>query len=343
MSDEVSVTGRKPLYALLLASALGLTLAACGKSNDEKPTGQVVARLNGEDITQREVTAELQGTATPANMTRREAEKVALANIITRRTLANAAVERELTKSPQFLLDERRMAEQLKVQALARDIASGINAPTRDEALNFISANPQMFAERKIYLVDQIQFPRPENFEKLGMEDTRSMEEVEKLLRDNNIEFRRQDSRLDALAANQDFITELEKLLARNPQELFMFANQQPGTPVVMQVNQVKETRVVPFIPPKAIDFAIRYEHNQRIRKALADEVEKQQAAARESVAYQEGWEPTPPAEGAEGKPAGANAALPVPEEHAVTPANSATPPAPVAPAASTAPATVAN
>lgn len=313
----------RPLYTLLLASTLSLTLAACGKGETEKPTGQVVARINGEDITQREVSVELEGAALPPNMTRREAEKVALNNIVTRRALAAAAVERELTKTPQFMMQERRTAEQLKVQALARDIAEKVSRPSRDETIAFMDSQPEMFAQRKIYLVDQIQFPRPENIDELPFDTANSMAEVEKILNDHKIAFRRQPATLDAAAANQNFMVEIRKMLERNPQELFMFNNARPGAAPIILMNQVRETRVTPFVGDKAIEFGTRYLHNQRIQEALAAEVEKQRTSANERVVYQEGWEPAEPAEGAaEAIPgqqaAEAAGALPLPDEHAL-------------------------
>lgn len=319
-----------PLRLLALGSAMALALAGCDRKPEsgEKPTGQVVAQLGKTDITQIEVNAELQGARIPPGMSRRDAEKMALSNILTRRALAEAADERKLTNTPQFDLQKKRMEEQLKVQALARDIAAKVAAPTRDEAIAFMDKHPEMFAQRKIFKVDQIQFLRPANIEKLGLRDIKTMSGVEDVLKANNIEFRRQPATIDPLAVNPDFIKEITAMLQRNPQELFMFANVPPGAPApVMAVNAVTETVAAPFVGDKAIEFATKYEQNQRVQKALASEVEAQQKAARARTVFQEGWEPAAPKAGG-GKP-GAGLALPVPAEHR----------APTAPGAAAAPA----
>lgn len=281
--------------ALLLGSALAL-LAACGDkggSGGDAPTGQVVARLGGDDITQLEVTAELQGTPVPANVARRDAEKAALQNIITRRMLAEAARERELDKSPQFQMQQRRTDEQLHVQALARDIAAKVTKPASDEIDRFITENPNLFKERKFFILDQIQFLPPKDLKALNLEARKTMADVEAALQAGGVEFRRQPASLDALGANPQFVREVTNLLARSPDELFMFANPLPGSnQPVMLVNQVKETRVMPFTGDRARQFAERYLQNERIQKALAAEVKKQQDAAKAKVAYQEGWGP---------------------------------------------------
>ncbi|WP_199556209.1 hypothetical protein [Sandaracinobacteroides hominis] len=289
--------GAGKLRALLLVATAALALAGCDKlgigGKSDAPKGQVVATLDGQEITVLEVNAELAGTPIPPNMVRRDAEKLALENIITRRMLAKQAEERELNKKPEFLLQERRAVEQLKVQSLARDIAAKVVPPTRDEAEKFIAENPSMFNERKFFILDQIQFLRPDNIEKLGFESAKTMEAVEQILTANKIQFRRQPASLDALSANPAFVREVSKVLAANPQELFMFASRPQGAPApVVLVNQVKDTRIQPFTGDKAREFATNYLRNERIQNALRKEVEAQQKSQKERVVFQPGWEP---------------------------------------------------
>lgn len=314
MTTERAIS-RRPARALLLLAVAGVALAACGDKGGkggEAPTGQVVARLDGEEITMLEVNAELAGSPIPPNVARRDAEKAALNNIVTRRMLSRAAEERELHKTPDFQMQARRASEQLRVQALARDIAAKIATPTRDEAIKFMNENPAMFSERKFFILDQIQFLRPENIGELGFENTKTMAEVEAILTRNNMQFRRQPASLDALGANPDFVREVTKVLDRNPEELFMFSSRPQGAPApVVLVNQVKDVRVQPFTGDKAREFAVNYLRNQRIQNALKAEMEKQQTAAKDKIVYQAGWEPPATKEG-EDKKIG-TAALPSP------------------------------
>jgi EpsD family peptidyl-prolyl cis-trans isomerase len=325
---------------LLLVAAAALAIAGCDKlgiGGNKAPTGQVVATLDGQEITVLEVNAELQGTPIPPNMSRRDAEKLALENIITRRMLSKAAEEREVNKRPEFLLQERRAAEQLRVQALARDIAGKVVTPTRDEAEKFIAENPYLFANRTFFIMDQIQFLRPENVDKLGLEGAKTMPEVEAILNANSIQFRRQPASLDTLSANPAFVKEVTALLQRNPDELFMFATRPQGAPApVVLVNQVKEQRAQPFTGDKAREFAVNYLRNERIQAALRTEVERQQKTQKERVVFQAGWEP---AKKKDGKPADAMAgpagnAL---QDGAAAAAPAAPAPAPAAPAAAAA------
>ncbi|WP_448586846.1 hypothetical protein [Thermaurantiacus sp.] len=280
-------------HAVFAASALALLVAACSEKTGgrDAPKGQVVARLDGTDITLLEVNAELADAQIPPGMSRREAERAALQNIITRRQLMKVAKERKLHQNPQFKLQERRVSEQLLVQALARDIAAKVPDVTREEADRFIAENPQMFAERTIFSVDQIVFPRPPELEKLPLAEAKTMEAVEAVLNAAGIEFRRQPGQLDTLGANPAFVREISGILAKNPNELFMFPAPVLGGQVMI-VNRVTGRRVVPFTGERARSAALQMLKNQRIQEALAAEVKKQQEAAKTLVTYQEGFAP---------------------------------------------------
>jgi EpsD family peptidyl-prolyl cis-trans isomerase len=329
--------------ALLLVATAALALAGCDKlgiGGSSAPKGQVVATLDGQEITVLEVNAELAGTPIPPTMSRRDAEKLALENILTRRMLSKVAEERELHKRPEFLLQERRASEQLRVQSLARDIAAKVVVPTRDEADKFISENPYLFADRKFLILDQIQFLRPENVQKLGLEGAKTMPEVEQILTANKVPFRRQPASLDTLGANPAFVKEVTSVLSRNPEELFMFATRPEGAPApVVLVNQVKETRVQPFTGDKAREYATNFLRNERIQNALRAEVERQEKMKKERVVFQPGWEPAKKKPGAAPKP-GMN--LPAPDTAAAPAAMGGAPAAPSAPVATPADAAVA-
>jgi len=281
------------LPARRLAPALALLLAACGEKDDGAPTGQVVARLKGEDITQLEVQAELQATPLPPNVDRKEAERIALNNIIVRRMLMDEAKARELDRTLQFQQQQRRLGEQLLVQALAADIARKVEDPTRNDAERFIRENPFLFENRRIFILDQIQFVRPENTDQLPLGPAKTLADVEKILSEAKIEYRRLPASLDSLGANPAFVAELVKVLEKNPREVFVFANQQPGQPApLLTVNQVTETRVVPFTGERAIQFATNFLRTQNIQRALAEEVKRQREARKGQVVYQDGWGP---------------------------------------------------
>lgn len=299
--------------AVLLGMSLLALTAGCNKNGAKVPTGQVVATVNGTDITVRELNAELAQTQAPPDTSRKTVESVVLARVIERKMLADAARDRKLDQNPNFLLTQRKVDDGLLVQALQASIAQKVAAPTREAAEKFIGAHPELFANRKIYTIDQIQFLRPKNIAQLGLGPAKTMSDVEQVLTGANVEFRRQPATVDALAVNPQLTAEIEKIMARNPDEVFMFADQPQGAPApVMIVNKVTSTKIVPFSGEKAISFAQQLLQRQQIQQRLAAEEKTIAAAAKPKITYAKGYgPPVDPAAAPAGAAPAATAAAP--------------------------------
>jgi EpsD family peptidyl-prolyl cis-trans isomerase len=269
-----------------------LALSACGKS-DKTPTGQVVATVDGTEVTVSEVNSEIallpnRGGDAP----RKLIESVALARVIERKMLADEATKRKLDKTPQFLLAKERTEEGLLVQALQADIQRQVPATPRESAQKFVAENPQVFGDRKIFTLDQIQFLRPANINELPLKDAKTMEDVEKVLIDANVEYRRAPQQLDSLTVNPKLTAEILRLSTASS-EPFMFADQPAGAPApVIYVNRVSNTQTQPFTGEKAISYAQNILQRQEIQKRLVAELKKVQDEYKPKITYAKGYGP---------------------------------------------------
>src|SRR5258707_2163607 len=84
---------------LAVAISASVTLTGCGqvkKLMGGKPSGQVVATVNGEEITQSELKAELRGFASADPKIMKQAEQAGLRQIIIRDLLVQKAKEAKL-------------------------------------------------------------------------------------------------------------------------------------------------------------------------------------------------------------------------------------------------------
>ena len=275
------------LVFVAAAAVSVLALSGCGGKGDVAALdkGQVVATVDGNDITVHQLNAELSGLAVPSGERRKQVEIGALQALVNRTILADIARERGIDKTPAYILQQQRTNEALLVQMLQRDIASKIAPPSRDEAAKFINDNPNLFAQRKIYLLDQIQFQMPDDVSKLkGFEPLKTMEEVQARIIEDGLEYRRQDSPLDSVGANPDLINQIGKL---PPGEIFII----PSNGSVI-ANKIKSVRVEPFTGEKAEQYAMMLLQQKKVgeatEKQLADRIKK----SRESVNYQKGYAP---------------------------------------------------
>src|SRR3954471_12848854 len=92
----------------LLSRHRGWLLAAIGAAAlvagcHSKPTGQVVATVDGDEITLTELNAELATMQVPANADKKQVQNAALERIIERKLLAGAARQDGIDQNPEFI------------------------------------------------------------------------------------------------------------------------------------------------------------------------------------------------------------------------------------------------
>ena len=306
---------------LAAAAILAVLTAACD-DKPKAPTGQVVVTVNGDDVTVHELNSELALLRAPATAPRKTVEQIALGRVVERKMLADVARKRGLDKNPQFILAQRRNDDGLLVQALQTDIAQKVPATTREAAQKYIATNPSLFSERKIFTLEQIRFLRPANIAQIGLEPAKTMGDVARVLKTANIRFEQGGVQLDALTVNPALTAEILRITARNPGEVFMFADQPQGAPApIMYVNRVVGTKVDPFVGEDAIKFAQQLLQRQEIQKRLVDELKSIKTAAKPNIVYAKGYS-APPQPKAPAAPGGITGTAPA---SAPTPAAPAT------------------
>ena len=129
---------------------LALELAGC----QGQPAGQVAARVDGIEITDRELTAE--GAILGLNPQRPEDRQQILDRLIDRTLLAQASEAELIDRTPAVQLAIRRArAEELERAYLAR-IAARTLPPSPQEIDTFIQAHPHRFGARTMFLVDRM-------------------------------------------------------------------------------------------------------------------------------------------------------------------------------------------
>lgn len=295
--------------SMVLAGATAvmmLTLGACGK----KAEGQVVAIVNGEEVSQQELNAELAGQNVPEGVDKKLLMRQVLQRVIDRKLLVQRAKEQGIDKDPDYLTQKRRLDENLLVSLLGKKAAAGIKIPDAAAIEKFMTENPQMFAQRARYSLDQLQFDLPPNPERLSvLEKDHSLAEVAASLDKLGIKYVRGTSVLDSATTPPALLAQIVKLPAGEP---FILP---AGGKVYASVITGQQASPTPTeVARPAATEAIR-------RRELTDISGKMIKQARDTakIEYQPGFEPpakdakpgAAPATGAE--PHG-NSALPAPE-----------------------------
>lgn len=196
------------------AAAIMLTLGACQK----KAEGQVVAVVNGEEVSLQELNAELAGQNVPESVDKKALMKEVLQRVIDRKLLVQRAKEQGLDKDPEYLTQQRRLDENLLVSLLGKKAAAGVKIPDGAAIDKFISENPQMFAQRTRYSLDQLQFDLPPNPKRLAvLEKDKSLAAVAASLDSLGIKYARGTSVLDSATTPPALMQQIAKLPAGEP------------------------------------------------------------------------------------------------------------------------------
>jgi EpsD family peptidyl-prolyl cis-trans isomerase len=274
------------------------------------PTGQVVATVEGQEITLRELDAELAGVNVTDPKQRKTLQDLALQSIIARKALAKAARDQGIEKSADFALQRDRTEEQLLAQFLQRNTAAAVPAPTPEEASRFVMDNPQLFAERKIFVVDQIRAQRPADPAVLKqLEPLKTLDEIADFFTRAHIAFVRGVAELDADALGPQITDAVLKL---KPEEVFILPEQN-----ILLVNHIRETKVQPVTGQAATDGALAYLKQQRTREAVGRTLNGIVKTAAETVTYNPTYapqkKPAPPAAGANATAPAATSPAPAP------------------------------
>lgn len=272
------------------------------------PKGQVVATVNGQEVTLNELQTEI-GSNVPNNPAAAKAvEQAALQRIIARDLLAQAAHDQKLDQSPEFAVSLLRAKKELQASLLEKKMASEVPPPQRDEAERFVADNPSMFAQRQLIVLDQIQ-ARPTNDPALikQLEQLKDMGAADQLLTSKSIPHQRGTNVVDTLRVDPKLVASLQSAAASSD---FLIVN----LPNMMTINLVKESHPSPVTGDTATQLAMQLLSNRRSQEAVQKQAQAIVTAGLSKVKYNDAYKPakqpqrpapaSAPAGGGDGAPA---------------------------------------
>jgi peptidyl-prolyl cis-trans isomerase C len=256
-----------------------LALNAC----DRQATGQSVAVVNGEEISRGELNAELQRANLGEGPEAEQVRPQLLQRVIDRRLLAQKAVAEGIDRTPEFVIRERELREQLLIDLLSQRLVSSMPAPTPQQLAAFISENPGMFAQRGVLLMDQIQFARPADPTILNeLRGDHTLPAVSTTLTRLGVPHQAGTSRVDTADLPANFVRQISSLPAGEP-----FIVPAPGGFVVSVIRQRQPVQVSAEESRRIATEAWR-------RRQLQQQIEQIRTQLRQqaSIEYQPGFEP---------------------------------------------------
>lgn len=178
------------LSAVLLAL---LALAACG-TGGSTPSGQVVAKVNGDEITIHQVNAAMARFGKLDEAQAKAASKQVLNALIDQQLLLKKAAEKKLERDPAVMQALEVAKRQVLSQAYLEKIMQGVTKPSTNDVHAYYAKNPALFENRRIYRFQEILLEnnKPEMLQaaKAKLEQVKGMREFAQWLQTEKIAFK---------------------------------------------------------------------------------------------------------------------------------------------------------
>ena|SRR5687767_6472446 len=254
---------------ILLMLVLAVPTAACEKAVADRPATQLVAKVNGSEIS----VGQVRGAA-PGSLAQ------ALEKVIDRELLVQQALAARLDRDPQVLQSIEIARRQVLAQAyLERNVSAAAAGGTRPDARNedvraFYRENPALFAERRIYRLRELLVSAPAEMTDVLRAEAAKLRDLDELaawLRSRNAKFSANSS-IGGLTQPAEHLplSFLPQLARMKPGEIAVFT-----TPLGASAIQLVHAEDAPLNEQQAAPLIEQFLAGRRRLETAAAEVKR--------------------------------------------------------------------
>ncbi|AMO96080.1 peptidyl-prolyl cis-trans isomerase, EpsD family [Collimonas fungivorans] len=253
-----------------------MNLSAC--DDQKKKTGQVVARINGEEISAPQLEAELQYAKRlqqNGSAPRQTMREQAMEALIDRQLLLDEALRNKIDRDPALIQIIERFKTQAIVQAYLESKAGNQEQPGKAEIESYFHAHPEMFARRKVFEVEQL-IIADQDFSaalKAVMDSSKSLNQVAAWLRQRKIAHAQRQYSYSSAELPPEVGSRLQAL-GRN--RLFVMKDGQRD--LLCALTELRDSPVAPDAAEPQIE---RYLVNKKMQETAIAEITRLRAAAK--------------------------------------------------------------
>lgn len=132
-------------------------LSGCGGEDKPGKDGQVVAKVNGDEVTVHQLNYELGFLGQAATQNTEQAARQTLEQLVNQQLIVQKAITEKIDRDPRVMQALERAKRQVLVQAYMSKVAGSDSAPPgKQEVSDYYSKHPELFAERRIYQISEI-------------------------------------------------------------------------------------------------------------------------------------------------------------------------------------------
>lgn len=148
----------KLITSLLVTIAI---LVGCGDKEGGKSSGQVLAKVNGEEISVHQLNFALTNTPGINKDNAEQAKKQLLDSIIDQSLIVQQAKNDKLDRDPNVMQAIENAKRQVLSQAWVSKSSQAVKKPTPEEIEKFYQEHPELFANRKVFKLKELLVIKP--------------------------------------------------------------------------------------------------------------------------------------------------------------------------------------
>lgn len=146
----------KTISAIVLST---LVLGACGdRPPEKKAASQVAAKVNEGEISVHQINFVLQRTPNIPAAKAEAAKRQVLESLIDQELAVQQAMEAKLERTPNVMQAIESARREILARAFIEQKVSKQAKPSADEVRKFYNDHPELFANRKIYRIEEVAF-----------------------------------------------------------------------------------------------------------------------------------------------------------------------------------------
>lgn len=177
---------------LLAGMSVLLLLSACGEKEEKKSATQAAARVNGAEITVHQINQVLSRATGVTEENVQRARNEVLTRLVDQQLTVEQALANKLDRKPEVVAALEAARREVLSRAYIDDLIGKQAKPTLEEAKKYYADHPQLFAERRVYSLQEIAIEKNEEIlpalrEKLA--SVKSLEELADWLKSKNVRF----------------------------------------------------------------------------------------------------------------------------------------------------------
>lgn len=260
------VSARKVLSSALVVGLASLLITGC--TDKHKPATQVVAKVNNDEISVHQVNNALAQIPHLAPEDTDKARQDVLAKLVNQQLAVQQAISQKLDRTPEVMMQIDAANREILTRAYLSRLVAGLTKPSAEDAKKFYDTHPELFAQRRIYNLQQISIPNPHpaiaDLQK--MIAGKSMAETEAGLKAQNIVYTSNSGTRAAEQIALPMLTELAKL--QDGQTSIM------ETPQLAMIVHIEASQLAPVSEDLAMQRIPQYLMNEQAKIAINDNIE---------------------------------------------------------------------